>query len=1196
MSMNWTKEQMQVITLRDRNILVSAAAGSGKTAVLVERIIRRILDEQNPVDIDRLLIVTFTSAAAAEMRERIGNAIDRALEQNPSSSHLVKQASLVHHAQITTIHSFCLNLIRNYFHQVDLEPNFRIAEEGELNLIREDVIAEVLNRNYEASKDAFLSFVECFATGKTDDGLKDMIWKLYHFAMSYPWPKEWLQKAVENYDFTGFEGLLEKPWMKSLMEYLRRVFCNFYQMAGENVRLAAEEDGPLYLRDTAEQDAVLLKRLAEAKSYEEMMREISALQFSRLPSKRGYDGDEEKLEHWKAQRNKIKEECKKIREKFFYADVEKIMERIRAMEPVAAELVRLTEEFMDYYDAKKREKNILDFNDLEHFALKILIDEETKKPTEAAFRCKKLYEEVMTDEYQDSNLVQESLMQAVSREDMGTYNRFMVGDVKQSIYKFRLARPELFMDKYDRFTAEASDSQKIELRKNFRSRREVIDVSNHIFYKIMKKDLGNVDYNADAALYPAASYPECDDMDAEFLIADSADECLEEAQLTDPIRLEAELVASRIRKMMHGQKVTDKKTGELRDVKYSDIVILLRSFGKYADTFVEVLEQKKIPAHASSKTGYFKTTEIGTVLSLLRILDNPRQDIPLAAVLRSPMYHFSDEELARIKISGEKRAFHCCVLEPAWEGLSEELSLKLQKFLRKLSEYRDMAPVLPIHELLYRILEDTGYARYVAAMPGGERRKANIEMLLEKALAYEKTSYRGLFHFIRYIDKLNKYEVDYGEADVVSENADAVRIMTIHKSKGLEFPVVFLCGTAKAFNRTDARSRMVIHPELGVALDYIDPQSRTRGSTLYKRAVAKQMELENQGEELRVLYVALTRAKEKLILTGTAKDIKDKIEKLSYRSGQEEGLPFLERAGANSFFDWILPAMIAAGDQKLIQIPGVSDFVFEEAREQLEEAEGLGRLLYQMSLPDEKADAYVNAQLSYRYPLLDETNRKTKYSVSELKHRAMEAVLEEEEVLEKKSTQEDVIPYIPRFAGGESDTNQNLLWGTAMHRAAAFLPVEILAGSKNLEKDLDLWIEKIVARGQLTEEMRQLLRKDKLMLFYQSKLALRMKEAAKRKELYVEKPFVMGRTADEIEGDGSDALILVQGIVDAFFIEKEEIVLLDYKTDAVHTSSDLVRRYQRQLELYEEAIRDNLGRKIKEKFIYSFHLNREILI
>jgi len=1196
MSMNWTKEQMQVITLRDRNILVSAAAGSGKTAVLVERIIRRILDEQNPVDIDRLLIVTFTSAAAAEMRERIGNAIDRALEQNPSSSHLVKQASLVHHAQITTIHSFCLNLIRDYFHQVDLEPNFRIAEEGELNLIREDVIAEVLNRNYEASKDAFLSFVECFATGKTDDGLKDMIWKLYHFAMSYPWPKEWLQKAVENYDFTGFEGLLEKPWMKSLMEYLRRVFCNFYQMAGENVRLAAEEDGPLYLRDTAEQDAVLLKRLAEAKSYEEMMREISALQFSRLPSKRGYDGDEEKLEHWKAQRNKIKEECKKIREKFFYADVEKIMERIRAMEPVAAELVRLTEEFMDCYDAKKREKNILDFNDLEHFALKILIDEETKKPTEAAFRCKKLYEEVMTDEYQDSNLVQESLMQAVSREDMGTYNRFMVGDVKQSIYKFRLARPELFMDKYDRFTAEASDSQKIELRKNFRSRREVIDVSNHIFYKIMKKDLGNVDYNADAALYPAASYPECDDMDAEFLIADSADECLEEAQLTDPIRLEAELVASRIRKMMHGQKVTDKKTGELRDVKYSDIVILLRSFGKYADTFVEVLEQKKIPAHASSKTGYFKTTEIGTVLSLLRILDNPRQDIPLAAVLRSPMYHFSDEELARIKISGEKRAFHCCVLEPAWEGLSEELSLKLQKFLRKLSEYRDMAPVLPIHELLYRILEDTGYARYVAAMPGGERRKANIEMLLEKALAYEKTSYRGLFHFIRYIDRLNKYEVDYGEADVVSENADAVRIMTIHKSKGLEFPVVFLCGTAKAFNRTDARSRMVIHPELGVALDYINPQSRTRGSTLYKRAVAKQMELENQGEELRVLYVALTRAKEKLILTGTAKDIKDKIEKLSYRSGQEEGLPFLERAGANSFFDWILPAMIAAGDQKLIQIPGVSDFVFEEAREQLEEAEGLGRLLYQMSLPDEKADAYVNAQLSYRYPLLYETNRKTKYSVSELKHRAMEAVLEEEEVLEKKSTQEDVIPYIPRFAGGESDTNQNLLRGTAMHRAAAFLPVEILAGSKNLEKDLDLWIEKIVARGQLTEEMRQLLRKDKLMLFYQSKLALRMKEAAKRKELYVEKPFVMGRTADEIEGDGSDALILVQGIVDAFFIEKEEIVLLDYKTDAVHTSSDLVRRYQRQLELYEEAIRDNLGRKIKEKFIYSFHLNREILI
>lgn len=1195
MSMDWTKEQMQVITLRNRNILVSAAAGSGKTAVLVERIIRRILEEEHPVDIDHMLIVTFTSAAAAEMRERIGSAIDRALEQNPSSSHLMKQAALVHHAQITTIHSFCLNLIRNYFHQVDLEPNFRIAEEGELNLLKEDVIAEVLNRNYEAADDAFLAFVECFATGKTDDKLRDMILKLYHFAMSYPWPKEWLHEIAENYRFNGFKELEKKPWMTALLTYLHHMFDNLFEMAEENVRLSLEEDGPYYLNETAMQDAALLRELAEAKDYADISEALSTLCFGRLPSKRGYDGNEQKLEWFKTQRNGIKDAVKKIKEKFFFAEEEKAAEHISKMAPVAEELVRLTAEFMEAYDAKKREKNILDFDDLEHFALKILIDEETKEPTEAALQCRKLYEEVMTDEYQDSNLVQESLMKAVSREDMGICNRFMVGDVKQSIYRFRLARPELFMEKYDRFTTEESKNQKIELHKNFRSRQEVIDLSNHIFYKIMKKDLGNVEYNEESALYPAAVYPQSTDMQAEILVADSADGLLQEAGLTDPARLEAELAAARIRQMMRTQKVTDKKTGELRDIKYSDIVILLRSFGTYADTFMEVFEQKKIPAHATSKTGYFRAVEIQTILSLLRILDNPRQDIPLTAVLRSPIYGFSDEELAEVKISGGNRPFHSCVLEPDRTGLTEELAFKLDYFLQKLSAYRDLVPELPIHELLYRILEDTGYARYAAAMPGGERRKANIEMLLEKAAAYEKTSYRGLFHFIRYMDKLHKYEVDYGEADLVSENANAVRIMTIHKSKGLEFPVVFLCGTSKMFNRTDARNSMVIHPDLGAALDYIDPKSRVRGATLYKKAVAKQIELENQGEELRVLYVALTRAKEKLVITGTAKNIKSEIEKLSLQMRKGE-LSFLMRSGANSFLDWILPAVIAAGDVDLIQVWDVSDLVFEEAREQFDEAEGLGTLLYEVSRPDEEADAYVKEQLSYRYPQFAETNRKTKYSVSELKHRAAEAVLEEEELLANTFTEEEIVPYIPRFAGGEAKENAGPLRGTAMHRAIAYLPVEVLAGSSNLEKELDLWLDKIVEKGQLTEEMRRLLQMNKLQKFYRSKLALRMKAAAKRKELYVERPFVMGRTADEIEGDGSHTIVLIQGIVDAFFIEDGEIVLLDYKTDRVKHAFELVSRYKRQLELYQDAIRDNLGKNVKEKLIYSFYLDQEIPI
>ena len=1203
MSMSWTKEQKQVITLRDKNILVSAAAGSGKTAVLVERIIGRILDEKNPVDIDRMLIVTFTSAAAAEMRERIGEAIHAALEKDPGNSHLIRQSTLLHYAQITTIHSFCLNLIHTYFHQVDLEPNFRIAEEGELNLLQEDVMQEVLNANYERGTEEFLQFVECFATGKKDDGLKDMILKLYDFAMSYPWPKEWLRNILACYRFEDFGELEQKEWMQAGVTYLKNMFTNLSQIAGDNIKIASENDGPEYLLGTVRKDLLQMEHLKAAETYRQMAAALSELSFDRLPSSRGYEGSKEKLDWVKEQREQIKDTIKKIKADFFFAGEEEIANRLSSMGPVAEELMRLTEEFMDAFDRKKREKNLLDFDDLEHFALKILIDESTKEPTEAALQCRKLYEEVMIDEYQDSNLVQESLLSVVSKEAEGVYNRFMVGDVKQSIYRFRLARPELFMEKYDTYfsdeekeeTGKNERCQKIELRKNFRSRKEVLEITNDIFYRIMKADLGRINYDASAALYPGAVYEESGDMKAELIVADSKDELLEEAELTDPIRLEAELVASRIRRMIREQKVTDKATGHLRPAVYSDIVILLRSFGKYADTFMEVMEEKKIPAYAASKTGYFKTIEIQTILNLLKILDNPRQDIPLAAVLRSPVGGFSDEELALLKASGKKKSFHSCILEPAAEELPEELFRKLNGFLEKLSSYRELVTRLSIHELLYHILEDTGYARYAAAMPGGERRKANIEMLLEKAAAYEKTSYRGLFHFIRYMNKLQKYEVDYGEADVVGENANAVRIMTIHKSKGLEFPIVFVCQTAKQFNRMDVRSQMVIHPDLGAALDYIDPKLRIKGATLYKKAVAKQMELESLGEELRVLYVAFTRAKEKLVITGVEKEIRDKIEKQMKRQ-QAGDLSFFVRAGANSFLDWILPGMIAAGDGDLIQVWDVQDLVEEETISRIKEAEGFDFLLQQTIGEDKEADAYVEEQLSYRYPCRIETSRKTKYSVSELKHRAIEAVFEEEERGENPFAEEEIIPYIPKFAGGESEVNRGALRGSAMHRVVECLPIEKLAGNENLDQELDGQIAEIVEKGLMTEEMRLLLNKEKLKHFYQSDLALRMKRAADRKELYLEQPFVMGRPADEIEKDGSDTMVLIQGIIDVFFLENQEIVLLDYKTDSVKSEKELVDRYRKQLELYQRALEDNLGMKVKEKLIYSFSLEKTILV
>ncbi len=1195
--MEWTTEQKQVITLRDRNILVSAAAGSGKTAVLVERIIGRILDQKHPVDIDRMLVVTFTSAAAAQMRERIGAAIEKALEEDPSNSHLMKQASLVHHAQITTIHSFCLHLIRNYFHKADLEPNFRIAEEGELNLLQEDVLADVFVQKYEQAQASFLQFVESFATGKKDDRLKEMTFTLYRFAMSYPWPKEWLLEALGNYRFETFDQMEDMPWMASLLAYLEQICADLLKEADANRTLSAEEDGPLYLNATAEQDYSELFRLTEAKRYRAFASALSSISFGRLPSKRGYQGSEEKLERFKERREEIKKAVKGIKEKFFFSGEDELLQRLRAMAPAAEELVDITLAFMEAYDAKKREKNILDFNDLEHFALKILLDEKTKEPSEAALALRNHYEEVMIDEYQDSNLVQESLMHAVSRESEGVCNRFMVGDVKQSIYRFRLARPELFLEKYDRYTTEASGMQKIELHKNFRSRAETIAFINRIFFQIMKKDLGNIAYDEAAALHPGAAYPESGGMEPEVLLADAKDELLEEAGLSDPIELEAELVAARIRRMMRTQNVTDAVTKKLRKIRYSDIVILLRSFGNYADTFLSVLERKKIPAHASSKTGYFQATEIQTALAFLKILDNPRQDIPLAATLRSLIGGFTDEELAGLKAAQPKRAFHCCVLEPEWETLSEALSEKLKKFLELLSHFRDLSTELSIHALLYRILEETGYARRVAAMPGGTRRKANLEMLLEKALAYEKTSYRGLFHFIRYMDRLQKYNVDYGEAELVSENANVVRIMTIHKSKGLEFPVVFLCGTAKRFHHADERKQMLLHPKLGVALDYVDPTLRVRGATLCKRVVAKQLALENQGEELRVLYVAMTRAMEKLVISGVEKDIGEKVRKLSEdQAGGGTGLSFLKRVKADSFLDLILPAVIAAQDGPCIQEWGVKDLVGEEVESRLVREEGISALLHQKERPGETEDAYVAAQLSYRYPDFRETNRKTKYSVSELKSRTAGAFYEAQELLEGAVAEETVVPYLPRFAGGEAQKSQGAFYGSAMHRAVECLPVERLAGEDGLAALLPLHLDRLTGQGRLSEEMRALIRMDKLLAFYRSNLALRMRAAAEKGALHRERPFVMGRAADAILGDGSKTMVLIQGMIDAWFVEDDGIVLLDYKTDAISEEDELTRRYAGQLGLYQEALEGSLSKKVKEKLIYSFYLDRAVAV
>ena len=1262
MGVSWTTEQQQVIDLRNRNILVSAAAGSGKTAVLVERIVKIITDKNHPVDIDHLLIVTFTNAAAAEMRERIGNAIEKALDEQPGDEHLLRQLTLIHNAQITTIDSFCLYVVRNHFHEIDLEPNFRIGDEGELKLLREDVLGKVLEQNYEEPSEAFSDFVEGYASGRTDAALNEMILQLYEFSRSYPWPEKWLDSFVGAYRIETREELDRAEWLAPLTENICFVLKDCEQLLKQALAITLQDDGPDMYEKAVQSDLEKYEGLAGLTSFCELSEALSDIKYDRLASSRGFEGDPDKLELVKSLREQAKDVVKKLCKQYFFCSPEMMIEQLERTEPMLEEVVRLTKQFADEFAAAKRRKNLVDFHDVEHFALQILVDEETEKAKKTAEEFRDTFEEIMIDEYQDSNEVQETLLRSISREERGENNIFMVGDVKQSIYRFRLARPELFMKKYDSYSLEESTTQRIDLHKNFRSREEVLTCTNDIFYKIMARSLGNVEYDAEAALYPGASYPVSADFIPEILLADSNDELLEDTELTDKKTLEAKIVAEEIKHLMKTQPVTDKAAGTLRAAHYSDIVILLRSLSGWADSLVEVLNENGIPAHTVSSTGYFSTVEVQTVLSMLRLLDNPRQDIPMAAVLRSPMAGLTDEELAVLRLEDGSVPFHEAVLELA-EGLYEEggqieisnseeeqkqgrnadektenhiestAHRKLLKFYKKYRQLRQLVPDTPIHELIEIILRETGYGHYVAAMPAGNRRTANLNMLLEKAAAYEKTSYKGLFHFVRYIDELQKYDVDFGEADMVGENEDVVRIMSIHKSKGLEFPIVIVSGMGKNFNKQDTRSKMVLHPELGIGLDYMDGKLRIKSPTIAKKAIAKQIDLENLGEELRVLYVALTRAKEKLILTGTLKDAAEKLEFYRQQANLSKAaarpLSYLTREGASGYLDWILPAVLSYGDKYPVRIVEAAELVLDEVENQLEQNENLTERIEEIEAADPQLVGQLKQRFSQRYPYQSDILRKNKYSVSELKHRAMRERFEaEQEETVPAFLEEPVTPTIPLFIQREESVeqetaNRGALRGTAVHRV---MECYDFASEKSVHEQM----EAMEKEEKITADMRALVREQIVADFVSSETGKRMALAQRGGALYREKPFVMGFTEEELEnygfgvGSNTDSceniyektdsdqekeeqkrirheedLTLIQGIIDVFWIEKDGIVLLDYKTDRVQQAKELIDRYETQLKLYADALERVFATrklKVKEILIYSFSLEQLITL
>lgn len=1274
MGIAFTPEQQRVIDVRDRDVLVSAAAGSGKTAVLVERIVNRISDRERPVDIDRLLVVTFTNAAAAEMRERIGAAVEARLSLEPDNEHLQRQTTLIHNAQITTIDSFCMFVIRNNFNDIGLDPGFRVADEGEIRLLGEEVMAELLEERFAEGREAFLHCVEYFSTGNRDNALEGHIMKLYRFAESCPWPEEWLEERKKDYDIHSVEQLDAAEWTGLCLTQLKRMAKDCIGRLEECLALCGQPDGPWMYAETLEREIEQLQGLAEVDVYHEGYAAFQALSSMRLPSKKDDAVSAEKRNMVKELRKEIRASLARLQELYFPCPAETAVKYMEGSLGAVCELTDLALAYGRRLAQRKREENIIDFGDMEHFALSILVEktEDGYGPTKTALDYRAYFKEILIDEYQDSNLVQEYLLRSISGEDEGKENRFMVGDVKQSIYRFRLARPEIFMEKYDSYGPEEGKRQRIDLHRNFRSRTQIIDTVNYIFAQIMRRNPGGVEYDEAAFLRPGASYPEAggterDAMEdagrgispyrTELLLTEKPVEETKEEETKGARRQEerteqteraagrrteeegtetagayggentaeekkmsarqreAYVVAKRIRELAGTLPVTEKKTGVQRPCRYGDIVVLLRTNAGWDDVFRAVFKEEGIPSHAAVSTGYFAAGEIRTLLQLLRVLDNPEQDIPLFGVLSSFFGGFDDHEIAKLRAGdstveqNREKSLYVCLREAAERG--EE---KAAQFLSFLNTWRDKSVYLPIHELLRALLTQSGYLRHVLALPGGEQRRANVEMLLEKAASFERTSRYGLFHFIRYVEQLEKFDVDYGEANILDENADVVRIMSIHKSKGLEFPVCFVCGLSKRFNRQDVSGKLIADVDIGVGVDFVDPQARLQGRTLRKNIIAEKMREDGLGEELRVLYVALTRAKEKLIMTGTI----DRTERLKAmltqaRLGEETPLFYSQIAGAGSYMELLLPALArhpafdawwgdtlpAGRPAALPKLPELEirtvtmeDIIAHEIREQLA-AEGERRRLElsnRMTDTDNELMTYMSKKFACGYEHANLADLYTKTTVSELK-KAGQA--EETDFSFSLYEEEEVIPYIPRFMRTE-ETLGGAGRGSAFHKVMELIdPGAVLSGEKSVREQLDGMLQ----AGRISEEYRNAVSDSLIKDFFATGLAKRMAAADERGLLYREQPFVLGLSAAELSDRfPPEETVLIQGIIDVYFEENGELVVADYKTDRVKGPEELVGKYEKQLDYYARALEQLTGKRVKEKVIYSFGLHMEIVL
>ncbi len=1256
MAGKWTDEQKKVFMTRGRNLLVSAAAGSGKTAVLIERILRIISEGEHPYDVDSLLVVTFTRAAAEEMKGRLGRALAEKVTLEPDNEHLKRQLVLLNNARIMTIDKFCLEVVRGYFHLIDLDPSFRVADENELAMLKRDCLDELLEELYMNGSESFLRLVESYSGKNSDEKIGELVLKLYGEADSFADPEEWLGRIASDLRAKDENDLNGKEWMKYIFSHVEKLLTDCIARYEEGIRLAMTDEGIASYIPVFEQEKAFAARLLEANGDYTRVRELAAsASFDTLPrAKKGYDPVIKDAA--KSCRDDNKDILKKNVAQFFLLPAGDVISDLNKTATVFETLIDTVRMFSEKFAAAKRKRNVVDFGDIEHFALRILAEKKDGKyaPLPPALELRRSLCEIMCDEYQDSNDLQDKIFHVIAGEPGNLPNLFMVGDIKQSIYRFRKARPSIFNEKYKSFACEMDDSdglsinRRIDLGKNFRSRGVVLEAINSVFEKIMTEAVGDVSYDGRARLCPGRGdawtvVPSCESClleKAELILVDPAsdggeseeteeiiltgDETEDEASEKSARELEAAAIAKRI------GELTDKKNGMLipdgkggfRPLCYSDIVILLRSVRAKSDVYVNKLMERGIPCAAVSKSGFFNTYEVRIILDLLRVIDNEKQDIPFAGVLYSPICGFKAEQLALIRIAGGGKRHLSDMARAYVENDSEdaEVKKKLAAFFELIDDLRKIRPYLSVAELLREIYNRTGFFAYASCMPAGKQRRANLEMLSSLAVSFEETSYSGLFSFLRYVERITEYDCDYGEASV--ENGNVVRVMTVHGSKGLEYPVVFLADSASRYNTMDASGSVLIHPELGISGDRIDLEKRTKRETLFKKAISCRINNDERGEQLRVLYVALTRAREKLIIVGTAKNSDRKLDewsKVCIEAG-DSPLSYGRLVRINNYLDLIAPFAINNKyfDVKVLRpeelrLTGCIGNGNSEEKKNGNEA----------PLSDDYLRSLKEAR-DYTYVGRDE-NIPVKVSVSFIKKKSM---LEEDAMFEVTDVSKEpvgeeapgVVTQAETSSGGTKQTETSsggtkqtetssggtkqtetpsggmakaqtpsggALRGTLYHRVLAILDFTRVTDEKTLEEGL----AELVKRSIITTDECDMIDKNKFAKFFESPIAARMRKAAANGKMKVEQPFVMQIEASRVDESYPDTeKVLVQGIIDVFFEEEGGIVLLDYKTDRVPENDRglLIRRYKAQLELYAEAIERILSKKVKEKLIYSF--------